>query len=179
MIKRRLKINMERLVDAFESHVDEMQYYLDRNSGNNIMVMNETRSRLEDFYDEMPDEEADPDTLAGWLAQSDPQDWQQEEVRTADMVEAGLGKRFIEVPQISSHEGYQDMESFISTVTDPALQKLLYVAIDGAGAFRRFKNVLYDYPTDRDRWFAYKDQRMHERILGWLDSDGLEPITDS
>ena len=41
------------------------------------------------------------------------------------------------------------MEDFIATVRNPHLRELLEVAIMGRGAFRRFKDVLYNYPTRR------------------------------
>ena len=47
--------------------------------------------------------------------------------------------------------------------------ELLEVAINGKGAFRRFKDVLLNYPEERERWFQFKDDRMKERALEWLD----------
>ncbi len=86
--------------------------------------------------------------------------------------------RHILVPTVDSHEAYRDMEDFTETVTDPTLQRLLLVALDGAGAFRRFKNVLSDFPDERERWFAYKDQQMRRRVVAWLASEGLEVIEE-
>jgi hypothetical protein len=48
-------------------------------------------------------------------------------------------KRFIIVPQADSRGGYQDMVDFTETVADPHLRELLQVALNGRGAFRRFK----------------------------------------
>jgi len=57
----------------------------------------------------------------------------------------------------------------ITTVEDDHLSELLEVAINGKGAFRRFKDVLLNYPEERERWFQFKDDRMKERALEWLD----------
>ena len=57
------------------------------------------------------------------------------------------------------------MEDFIATVEDEHLAELLEVAIDGKGAFRRFKDVLAHYPEERERWFRFKDTRMEQRAL--------------
>jgi hypothetical protein len=54
-------------------------------------------------------------------------------------------------------------------VEDEHLSELLEVAINGKGAFRRFKDVLLNYPEERERWFQFKDDRMKERALEWLD----------
>ena len=77
--------------------------------------------------------------------------------------------RYEQIPKAESHEGYQDMVDFIATVEDKHLVELLEVAVSGKGAFRRFKDVLLNYPEERDRWFQYKDDRMEERALEWLE----------
>lgn len=77
--------------------------------------------------------------------------------------------RYERIPKAESHEGYQDMVDFIATVDNEHLVELLEVAINGKGAFRRFKDVLLNYPEERERWFQFKDERMEERALEWLD----------
>lgn len=82
----------------------------------------------------------------------------------------------ISVPSIPSYQGYSDMEAFIETVENQRLRGQLEVAIQGRGAFRRFKDVLLNFPEDRQKWFAFKDQQMRERVLDWLDENDIEPI---
>jgi len=77
--------------------------------------------------------------------------------------------RYEPIPKVESHEGYEDMRDFIVTVEDEHLAELLEVAINGKGAFRRFKDVLLSYPEERERWFRFKDDRMKGRALEWLD----------
>jgi len=76
--------------------------------------------------------------------------------------------RYERIPKAESHEGYQDMGAFIATVEDEHLVELLEVAINGKGAFRRFKDVLLNYPEERERWFQFKDDRIEERAREWL-----------
>jgi len=78
-------------------------------------------------------------------------------------------ERYERIPKAESHEGYQDMVDFIATVDSERLVELLEVAINGKGAFRRFKDVLLNYPEERERWFQFKDERMEERALEWLE----------
>jgi hypothetical protein len=78
--------------------------------------------------------------------------------------------RYEPIPMVESHEGYRDMQDFITTVEDEHLVELLEVAINGKGAFRRFKDVLLNYPQERERWFKFRDDRMEERALEWLES---------
>jgi len=77
--------------------------------------------------------------------------------------------RYEPIPKAESHEGYEDMRDFIASVENEHLAELLEVAINGKGAFRRFKDVLLGYPEERERWFQFKDDRMQERALEWLD----------
>jgi hypothetical protein len=50
---------------------------------------------------------------------------------------------FAAVIGLGSGPGYGDMRDFIGTVTDDALAGRLGVAIQGKGAFRRFKDTLF------------------------------------
>ena len=77
--------------------------------------------------------------------------------------------RYEPVPKAESYEGYQDMVDFIATVDNERLAELLEVAINGKGAFRLFKDMLLNYPEERERWFKFKDERMEERAMEWLD----------
>ncbi len=77
--------------------------------------------------------------------------------------------RYKLIPKAESREGHGDMQDFIAIVENERLAELLEVAINGKGAFRRFKNVLLIYPEERERWFKFKDDRMRERALEWLE----------
>ena len=74
------------------------------------------------------------------------------------------------IPRAESHEGYRDMQVFIATVDNEHIVELLEVAINGKGAFRRFNDVLLNYPEERERWFKFREDRMEERALEWLES---------
>ena len=86
--------------------------------------------------------------------------------------------RYERIPKAESHEGYEDMQDFIATVKDERLSELLEVAINGKGAFRRFKDVLLNYPEERERWFQYRDDRTQERALEWLDDIDVSLIEE-
>jgi hypothetical protein len=77
------------------------------------------------------------------------------------------------IEPILSHEGYADMQDFIALVRDPGARHLLERAIEGRGAFRRFKDALFDFPELRQAWFAFHDARMARRALDWLVAERL------
>jgi len=75
----------------------------------------------------------------------------------------------------SSREQYRWMERFVGSVEDRALRDRLIIAIDGKGAFRRFKDVLLAYPAERERWFSYRSDLLHWHIHNWLRDRKIEP----
>jgi hypothetical protein len=80
------------------------------------------------------------------------------------------------VEPVSSREQYRWMERFIATVEEGPLRQRLLQSIDGKGAFRRFKDVLMSFPVDRERWFAFRSERLRMCMEGWLDAQGIEAV---
>lgn len=81
---------------------------------------------------------------------------------------------YVRIDPVSSREQYRWMERYIATVEDPEFRQKLISAIDGKGAFRRFKDVLMSYPADRERWFAFRSERLRTCMEAWLEAHGLE-----
>jgi hypothetical protein len=88
---------------------------------------------------------------------------------------AAKPERFVKIDPASSREQYRWMERFVASVSEQQLKERLLVAIDGKGAFRRFKDVLLSYPQERERWFNYRAALLHFHINQWFESKGLEP----
>ena len=82
--------------------------------------------------------------------------------------------RYLRVDPASSREQYRWMERFVSSVADQALRERLLVAIDGKGAFRRFKDVLLAFPAERERWFTYRSDLLHFHIQTWIEHMQIE-----
>ena len=85
-------------------------------------------------------------------------------------------ERYVCIEKVESWDACRDMEDFISTIEDERLEELLMVAIDGKGAFQRFKNVIWEYPEERARMFEHRNKRNMQRALGFLNSIGVKPI---
>ena len=96
----------------------------------------------------------------------------QQQLAEIDAAEPG---RYLQVPHADSRAGYDDMQDFIDTVSDEHLQELLNVAIEGRGAFRRFKDVLARHPGEQQRWFDFQAARLDARAREWLAEEGCEP----
>ncbi len=85
------------------------------------------------------------------------------------------GDQYVKIEPASSREQYKWMEQFVAMVDDPALRERLIIAIDGKGAFRRFKDVLLNYPVERERWFTYRGELLHWQIQQWMEREQIEP----
>jgi predicted nucleotidyltransferase len=79
------------------------------------------------------------------------------------------------IEPIPSFEAYSDMQDFVEGVPDRRASDLLGRAIEGRGAFRRFKDTLYEFPDLREAWFKFHDVRMRRRAIDWLvDADLID-----
>ncbi len=84
--------------------------------------------------------------------------------------------QYLRVDPVSSREQYRWMERFIATVPESELRTRLVAAIDGKGAFRRFKDVLMSFPADRERWFQFRTDRLRSCMESWLETHNLEAV---
>lgn len=83
---------------------------------------------------------------------------------------------YMRIDPVSSREQYRWMERFIPMVDDAELRERLTAAIDGKGAFRRFKDVLMSHGPERERWFAFRSERLRVFMEAWLSAHALRPI---
>ncbi|HEY6560080.1 MAG TPA: UPF0158 family protein [Polyangiaceae bacterium] len=83
---------------------------------------------------------------------------------------------YMRVDPVSSREQYRWMERFIPMVEDAELRERLTSAIDGKGAFRRFKDVLMSHGPERERWFAFRSERLRVFMEAWLGAHALLPV---
>jgi hypothetical protein len=75
--------------------------------------------------------------------------------------------RWLGVWPRGSGAAYDDMVDFAAARAG-SLREHLDVAVRGRGAFRRFKDVLFDLPDDRAEWFAFAEDRSRGRARAWL-----------
>ena len=69
---------------------------------------------------------------------------------------------------------YQDMADFAEAITDERAGRRLARAIQGKGAFRRFRDELHDeYPDLLPVWYAFRGIRAERRAVQWLADNSL------
>ena len=78
------------------------------------------------------------------------------------------------IDPLPSYVWYQDMADFTETITDERTGRRLTRAIQGKGAFRRFKDELHEeYPDLLPAWYAFRDVRGKRRAVQWLVDNSL------
>jgi hypothetical protein len=83
---------------------------------------------------------------------------------------------YVRIDPVSSREQYRWMERFIPMVEEGDLRDKLTQAIDGKGAFRRFKDVLMSFGPERERWFVFRSERLRTFMEAWLAAHAIRPI---
>ncbi len=88
------------------------------------------------------------------------------------------GGRYRFIDRVESYAIHNLMEEFAEGRADPKLRRLLLVALDGKGAFGRFRRVLDDYPEERERWYAAKAEFLTRAARAWLLAKQISPLAE-
>ncbi len=169
---QKLKIKRVDFELAFELNSYETTAYLDTNTGEMVFVETYAVNQLEEL---LTNEESLDDILATLQAQTGLSETDREQLMDAARVEADTVNRYRMLPQQDSRDGYWDMQEYIESLEDEHLRELLEVAIQGSGAFRRFKDTISRFPEAQENWFKFRDKREQRQRLDWLESEDIEP----
>ncbi|MEN3615044.1 UPF0158 family protein [Plantactinospora sp. ZYX-F-223] len=80
----------------------------------------------------------------------------------------------VPVEPLPSRVWYRDMADFTELVSDERAARRLGRALDGRGAFRRFRAELHEeYPHLLPAWHTFRDVRAMRRAVEWLLDNSL------
>ena len=82
-------------------------------------------------------------------------------------------EEWVAAPSQHDLREYGIMEAFAESVVDSRARELLFVSLEGEGAFRRFKDTLFRVDL-RDEWFAFKHKAFVKIARDWCDYHGIE-----
>jgi hypothetical protein len=151
---RKLPIDLRELEFAFEWDNPEARYYLNAETGAVVFVTDDDQDMLSEYGPDDPDHPV---------------------LLSLDLLES-RGSVYLQVPSMSSHQGYEFMRDFIETVENKRLRVALEGAIAERKPFRRFRNVLDRHPDDLQRWYGYKSARVMALVVAWLRGEGIDPV---
>jgi len=85
-----------------------------------------------------------------------------------------LEPELVGIAPLPSSVWYEDMVDFAEQISDDRAGRRLARAIQGRGAFRRFKDELNEeYPELLPAWYAFRDVRAKRRAVEWLLDNSL------
>lgn len=80
--------------------------------------------------------------------------------------------RWLWFDRTGSGEGWRDMAAFAQRQRDAVLRERLERAIEGKGAFRRFREVVHEENL-AEQWYAYSTDRQLGRAREFLADEGI------
>ena len=97
--------------------------------------------------------------------------WCDEDKELAELMDMDW-ERFIELPSQREIHEYQMMEDYIEELQNEKLQSELYRAIQGRGAFRRFKDKIR-YAGVEKEWYEFQNKAYREFALRWCKENNI------
>jgi ribosomal protein S18 acetylase RimI-like enzyme len=81
-------------------------------------------------------------------------------------------ERYVRLPRWGPAEGFHLMESFVTSLENPAYrEQLSRVLTMGPGVFRAFKDALKQNKDIEKLWFTYKESRLRAVIVAWYNAN--------
>jgi len=149
-----LRVSLAEIIDGMESQSYVMTSYLNKKTGKVVTITEEEMGAAEEDepIEEFPE-------------------WEHEGIETAK--EILEGDDYIPLPSQFDIDEYAIMERFCLSIEDDELRELMYGAIKGRGAFRRFKNNIHRYNIAED-WYAYRYEALREIAVAWCGENNIE-----
>jgi len=145
-------IKLDDIIEALELDFNELNYFYDVANRCVVMITDEEFGYAE-----------------GEKALSNLPEWQRESVELAEKIMYSSIDEFIRLPDKHDLNEYRIMEHFIRTLELGQVRDELWNAIEGKGAFRRFKNQVIYYALDQE-WYKYRDEAFMTFAKEWCES---------
>jgi hypothetical protein len=147
---------LDDLIDALEEQSDTLFPFLDRETGEVVMMSDESLSLAE----------ADPEKIELLP------DWQQEEAKVAVLIETS--DRYLALPDRLDVNEWNIMNQFSQEVKREDIRFKLLRAVQGNHAFRRFKDVIADHNM-WDEWNRFRREAFAEILREWCEEIDVIP----
>lgn len=150
-------VKLKDIVDEMEMQIDAYRKYLNKETGEIVTVSSEELSIAEES-------EEDDDF-------SQYPDWQQDSIKSAIDVIVNW-ENYIELPDKWEINEYDIMEEFCGSIKNDGVSNALYSAIQGRGAFRRFKDAIIRFGVEDD-WYKFRDEALKQVAIEWCEENEI------
>jgi len=151
-----MKAKVDEIIDMLDEQSDEMSCFLNTKTGEPFYLDAELYRAIEDEEDI-----------------EDFEDWQIEEIQKAK--EIFDSENYLELPDKFDISEYKIMEDFCFSLENKFFSTKLQEAIQGKGAFRKFKDAVSQYDL-LDDWNKFKENALREFVIEWCKDNDLEII---
>jgi hypothetical protein len=149
-------VKLDDLVSEIELQIDDTFTFIDTKTGEVITLMREEIGAAED---EKP-------------LESFP-DWQRENIKKAISIIEDEDGVYVDFTLRNDYNEYDIIQDFIGTLVDEDIREKMNEAIQGRGAFRRFKDGIIEHGVDK-HWYKYKESKIKELVIEWCKEHDIE-----
>jgi hypothetical protein len=150
-------VSLDELIDALEGQSDSLFPYLDRETGEVLLISEESLSLAE----------AEPEEIELLP------DWRKEEAELAVRIETT--DRYLALPGRFEVNEWNIMHEFCHEVRRDNIRARLLAAIQGSHPFRRFKDQIRDHNL-WEEWNRFRRQAFGEILREWCEENGISII---
>lgn len=170
-----MNIDFDGVQKAMEDTVrDAFDYFLDRETGEIIILSEDIIKKAQEILEESYDDDiGDFEDVEVENVPVIPE-WMEDEIELSLDIFIYEKERYARIPERNHKSGYNAMKEFAVTLGDDVLKQTLLGLLDGKNAFRRFKDVLGQYPKERKLWYGFNAKAARNEIEDWLKTIGIE-----
>jgi len=158
------------IAEALDTDLEESGFYLDVVKAEIILIEDRVVEFIEEHLELLADQNSSDATIRGFM-KNETIDRDIDEIRTL----ASIYDSLLYIEPFDSHEQYELMEEFIDSEEDEKVRSLLRVAIEGRGAFRRFKDSLSSIGQLQE-WYDYHENAINHKAIEWCEDRNI-PFT--
>lgn len=163
------RVDFDEVQKAMEdTERDAFDYFLDTETGDVIILSEDILKRARELLSAAIDDEEQAYEAIEFDEEIDIPDWMEEEIDLALDIFLHDRSRYVRIPERDPGRCHTAMTSFAGQLADGELKDRLLAILDGAGAFRRFKDALAPHAAERKQWYRYNAKCSREEIAGWL-----------
>src|SRR3990167_7927988 len=141
-----IEIKIRDLIEAIESHSDELQSVIHLKSGKICLISEEAVNIAEEDDDDYPE-------------------WQKEDIEIAKHYFENESD-YLSLPTQHDVNEYRIMEDYASSLEDEKIAGQLLISLRGKGAFSRFKDSVILLGIDKE-WYKFRDERYKQFAIEW------------
>lgn len=157
-MKKKALVKLDDLINEIEMQMDETFTYINTQTGEVITI---TREELRAAEDEEPLEKYP--------------DWQRENIEQAIKIVEDEDGAYLYFTLRNDYHEYEIVEEFIGTLSEAEVRDELFEAIQGRGAFRRFKDGIREHDVEK-QWYEFKEKKIKELVIEWCKENNLVTV---